>query len=67
MPCALLAHLFVFIAVVTAMAAPTPGGLDWDGFEWVATVRVYTEVKYYFARKVGMTRKGCEKYCPNPS
>ena len=48
-------------------AAPTPGGLDWDGFEWVATVKVYTEVKYYFARKVGMTRQGCEKYCPNPS
>ena len=48
-------------------APPPPGGLDWDGFEWVASLRVYTEVKYYFARKTGMTRQGCEKNCPNLS
>ena len=42
----------------------TPGGLDWAGFEWVATLKIFTKVKYYPARRDGETREGCEKIFP---
>ena len=37
-----------------------PGFLDWAGFEWVDTVKIFTQVNYYPARKDGETREGCE-------
>ena len=44
---------------------PAPsGGLDWAGFEWVATLKIFTKVKYYPARRDGETREGCEKSFP---